>query len=65
MNTPIEVQIPEPLLISSEKFFLDTTETLDPLVSLTLLSLIKQLIKIAYLMGHQDGMKREVPGYGP
>jgi hypothetical protein len=59
MKSPIKVQIPERLLISSEQFFLNITEPLDPLISLSLTGLMKQLVNIAYLMGHADGEQTE------
>jgi hypothetical protein len=59
MKSPIKVQIPERLLISSEQFFLNITEPLDPLISLSLTGLMKQLVNIAYLMGHADGKQTE------
>lgn len=59
MKSPIKVQIPERLLISSEQFFLNITEPLDPLISLSLTGLMKQLVNIAYLMGHVDGKQTE------
>jgi hypothetical protein len=55
MKSFIKVQIPERLLTSSEQFLLNVTEPLDPLLSLTLTGLVKQLVNIAYLMGHADG----------
>jgi hypothetical protein len=48
-------KMPEQLLTSSERLLLDITEPLDPLISLRLTGLIKQLVHIAYLMGREDG----------
>ncbi|UFP94140.1 hypothetical protein [Gloeobacter morelensis] len=58
MDSPTIAQAPEPLLISSERFVLGVTEQLDPLVSLQLTGVIKQLVNIAYLMGNEDGKRR-------
>jgi hypothetical protein len=59
MKSPIKVQTPEQLIISSEQFVLNITEPLDPLVSLTLTGVMKQLVNVAYLMGHADGKQRD------
>ncbi|MBC8122336.1 MAG: hypothetical protein H7Y22_10910 [Gemmatimonadaceae bacterium] len=51
-------QTPEPLLVSCERFVLDITEQLDPLISLQLTGAMKRLVDIAYLMGNEDGKQR-------
>lgn len=56
---PLQIQrTPEHLLISSEHFMLNVTEQFDPMVGLQLTGLIKQLVNVAYLMGHEDGHRR-------
>ncbi|MBC7879929.1 MAG: hypothetical protein H7Y37_01215 [Anaerolineae bacterium] len=46
---------PEELLNSSEHLMLDVTAEFDPIIGLKLTALIKQLVNVAYLMGHEDG----------
>jgi hypothetical protein len=58
MNQLQVQRAPEHLLTSSEHFMLDVTEQFDPIVGLKLTGLIKQLVNIAYLMGHEDGLSR-------
>jgi hypothetical protein len=58
MNQLQVQRAPEDLLISSEHFMLNVTEELDPIIGLKLTGLIKQLVNVAYLMGHEDGHRR-------
>jgi hypothetical protein len=48
---------PEELLNASEHFMLDVTTQFDPIISLKLTALIKQLVNVAYLIGHEDGCR--------
>ncbi|MBW4700308.1 MAG: hypothetical protein KME03_20855 [Aphanocapsa lilacina HA4352-LM1] len=47
--------MPETLRSSIEMLMLDTTEPLDPLLSLKLTNLTMNVAKIVYMMGLQDG----------
>jgi hypothetical protein len=58
MNQLQVQRAPEQLLISSEHFMLNITEQFDPIIGLKLTGLIKQLVNIAYLMGHEDGLSK-------
>lgn len=55
MITSARVSAPASLLISCEQFTLNVTEVLDPIVSLKLTNIVKQLVDVAYIMGHEDG----------
>ncbi|MGF1577299.1 MAG: hypothetical protein ACFCU9_15425 [Cyanophyceae cyanobacterium] len=46
---------PDVMRLSFEKFLLDITEPLDPLISLKLTQLSLSLAETAYSMGYQDG----------
>lgn len=46
--------VPEPLRYSIEKLLLDTTEPLDPLISLKITNLTLNLMELVYQMGKQD-----------
>jgi hypothetical protein len=57
MNELQVQRTPEELLNSSEHFMLDVTAQFDPIISLKLTALIKQLVNVAYLMGQEDGYR--------
>lgn len=52
------------LSLAAEKMFLEVTEPLDSLLSLKLLQIVRGLVDISYVMGHQDG-SRSGSGSGP
>ncbi|WP_187293860.1 hypothetical protein [Gloeobacter kilaueensis] len=47
--------MPEELRISIEKLMLETTEPLDPLLSLKITNMTMNLAKVVYQMGRRDG----------
>ncbi|MDX2273212.1 MAG: hypothetical protein NW237_14865 [Cyanobacteriota bacterium] len=55
------IETPEPLRRSFEKFMLDATEPLDPLISLKLTQLVVLLGDTAYAMGFSDGQRQPYP----
>ncbi|AGY60720.1 hypothetical protein GKIL_4474 [Gloeobacter kilaueensis JS1] len=48
-------EMPEELRISIEKLMLETTEPLDPLLSLKITNMTMNLAKVVYQMGRRDG----------
>ncbi len=51
----MEINLPEMLRRSVEKFMMDATEPLDSLVALKITNLTVGLVDVAYSMGHNDG----------
>ena len=51
----MEINLPEMLRRSVEKFMMDATEPLDSLVALKITNLTVGLVDVAYTMGHNDG----------
>lgn len=56
------IQTPEALRQSFERFLLDVTEPMDPLISLKLTQLMLGLVDTSYAMGYQDGQHQPVSG---
>ncbi|AGY57118.1 hypothetical protein [Gloeobacter kilaueensis] len=52
---------PALLLASSERLFLEVTEPLDQLIALKLAGIVRQLVSVAYSMGHADGGQAPQP----
>ena len=51
----MEINLPEMLRRSVEKFMMDATESLDSLDALKITNLTVGLVDVAYSMGHNDG----------
>ncbi len=56
------IKTPDALRLSFERFLLDVTEPLDPLISLKLTQLTLSLAETAYAMGYQDGQHQPSVG---
>ena len=53
-------EVPEPLLQTFERFYLNVTQDLDPYFALAFTNLSKQAITTAYLMGFEDAKRQQL-----